>query len=104
MIQYIAKLKMFRFLQINHVNRIVSSIWESKVDAGGSMFDFASSHYLTFKNELEYNEDTERRLRFYESRNERALPHPLTFTVWKKSMSLRYLIETILFFTLMLIF
>ena len=103
-LQYIAKLKMYRFLQINHVNRIVSSLWESKVDAGGSMFAFASSYYLTFENEIEFNEDNETRLRFYEPRDEKVLPHPMTFSVWKKSMSLRYLIETLLFFALMLVF
>ena len=103
-LQYIAKLKMYRFLQINHVNRIVSSLWESKVDAGGSMFAFASSYYLTFENEIEFNEDNETRLRFYEPRDEKVLPHPMNFSVWKKSMSLRYLIETLLFFALMLVF
>ena len=49
-LQYIADLKLYRFLQINHVNRITNQLWESKTDIGGSMFDLSSSYYLTFKN------------------------------------------------------
>ena len=54
MLQYIARLKMHRFLQINHVNRIVSSLWTSKTDTGGSVFDLATSYDLTFSNSLDY--------------------------------------------------
>ena len=64
-LQYLAELKIFRFLQIQHVNRIISSIWESKTDTGGSVCELATSYDLTFVNELNYAEDNERRKRFY---------------------------------------
>jgi len=53
-LQYIAELKLYRFLQINHVNRIVSQMWESKTDIGGSVFDLSTSYYLTFTNKVRY--------------------------------------------------
>ena len=49
-ISYISKLKLYHFLQINHVNRIVNQMWESKTDTGGSVFDLSTSYYLTFTN------------------------------------------------------
>ena len=49
-LQYLAKLKMHRFMQINHMNRIVSSMWRSKTDIGGSVFDLATSYDLTVVN------------------------------------------------------
>ena len=49
-LQYLARLKMHRFMQINHVNRIVSSMWRSKTDIGGSVFDLATSYDLTVVN------------------------------------------------------
>ena len=45
---------MYRFLQINHINRIVSGMWRSKTDIGGSVFDKATSYNLVFVNDLEY--------------------------------------------------
>ena len=45
---------MYKFMQINMVNRIVSGMWESKIDIGGSMFELATSYDLTFGNELEF--------------------------------------------------
>ena len=63
--QYISELKLYKFLQINHVNRIISSLWESKTDIGGSVFDLATSYELTFTNKLENGEDNEERRRFY---------------------------------------
>jgi len=62
---YISELKQYNFLQINHVNRIVNQMWESKTDVGGSMFDLSTSFYLTFANKLRYLEDNEPRNRFY---------------------------------------
>lgn len=53
-LQYFAKLKLYRFLQINHVNRIVSQMWESKTDIGGSVFDLSTCYYLTFVNKVRY--------------------------------------------------
>ena len=67
-LQYLAQLKMHRFLQINHVNRIVSGMWTSKTDVGGSIFDLATSYDLTVMNDLEYQEDSELRKRFYMDR------------------------------------
>jgi len=64
-LQYIAELKLFRFLQINHVNRIVNQMWESKTDIGGSVFDLSTSYYLTFQNKVRYQEDNELGKRFY---------------------------------------
>ena len=106
MLQSLARLKMFKFLQLNMINRIVSGMWESKTDIGGSMFDLATSYDLTFTNKLDYQEESERRKRFYMRRagEDKPEPHLFSFIVWKKSMSLRYLFETFLFFALMLVF
>ena len=61
---------MFTMLQINPVTRTVMSLWRSKTDIGGSIFDLATSYDLTFVNRLEYREDNELRRRFYQSRGE----------------------------------
>jgi hypothetical protein len=61
---YISKLNLLNFLQINHVNRIVNQMWESKTDIGGSVFDLSTTYYLTFTNKLRYLEDNEPRNRF----------------------------------------
>ena len=45
---------MHRFMQINHMNRIVSSMWRSKTDIGGSVFDLATSYDLTVVNQLDF--------------------------------------------------
>ena len=105
-LQYLAKLKMHRFMQINHMNRIVSSMWRSKTDIGGSVFDLATSYDLTVVNQLDYQEDNELRKRFYRERKgqEKPMPHQFNIQVWKRSMSLRYLIETFVFFGLMAFF
>lgn len=94
---------MYKFLQINMVNRIVSGMWESKIDIGGSVFEIATSYDLTFGNELEFQEDTEKRRRFYMPRDQ-PNPHFFSFAVWKKSMSLRHLIEIMIFFLLLVVF
>ena len=64
-LQYIADLKLYKFLQINHVNRIINQMWESKTDIGGSVFDLSTSYYLLFNNSLNFKEDSEQRHRFY---------------------------------------
>lgn len=66
-LSYISTLKLYHFLQINHVNRIVNQMWESKTDIGGSVFDLSTCYYLTFTNKLRYLEDNEPRKRFYAS-------------------------------------
>ena len=103
---YISHLKLYSFLQINHVNRIINQMWESKTDIGGSVFDLSTCHYLTFVNKLRYLEDNEPRRRFYEPKDAKykPLPHRFTLAVWKKSMSLRYMIEAFIFFVILLIF
>ena len=83
-LEYLSELNLHRFLQINHVNRIVSRIWESKTDISGSIFDMATSYDLCFKNKMRYMEDHEKHNRFYESRDHLigAKPHALSFVVW----------------------
>lgn len=105
MLQYIADLKMYRFLQNNHVNRIVSQMWDSKTDIGGSMFDCATSYHLAVVNKVRYQEDSELRQRFYVPRpvHLKPMPHQFTLFVWKKSMSLRYAIEALIFFLILLV-
>ena len=61
MLEYVAELNMFKLLQVNSVTRIVMSMWRSKTDIGGSIFDLATSYDLTFVNKLEYREDSELR-------------------------------------------
>jgi len=104
-LQYIAELKLYSFLQNNHVNRVVNQMWESKTDIGGSLFELSTSYYLVAHNQLTFREDNEVRKRFYVSRkNERPMPHRFTFAVWKKSMNLRYLIESLIFFACLVFF
>ena len=64
-LQHLSNLKMYRFLQINHINRIVSGMWRSKTDIGGSVFDKATSYHLVFVNKLTQKEDNELYKRFY---------------------------------------
>jgi hypothetical protein len=104
---YISKLKQFNFLQINHINRIVNQMWESKTDIGGSMFDLSTTYYLTCTNKLSYQEDNEPRKRFNSHKSEdeyNIMPHQWTLAVWKKSMSLRYAIEILLYFAICITF
>lgn len=75
-LQYLAELKIYRFLQIQQVNRIISSIWQSKTDTGGSVCELATSYNLTFVNKLDFAEDNERRNRFYEPRTRTQAPEP----------------------------
>ena len=80
-------------------------MWESKTDIGGSVFDLSTSYYLLFNNSLNFKEDSEQRHRFYVKQDKsKWRPHRFTLAVWKKSMSLRYLIESFLFFVLLLVF
>lgn len=105
-LQYINDLKYFDFLQINHVNRIVNGLWNSKTDVGGSLFEMSTSYDLCCRNKLRYLEDKERRGRFYEPREitYATKDHRFGFNVWKRSLSLRYLIESLIFFIAMAIF
>jgi len=104
-LHYLSELKLYSFLQNNHVNRVVNQMWESKTDVGGSLFELSTSYFLVTQNRLSFREDNEARKRCYLSRkNERPMPHRFTFAVWKKSMSLRYLIESLIFFTCLLFF
>ena len=68
--------------------------------------DMATNYQLLFKNKVHYCEDRERKLRFYESRsiNLDTRPHFLSFFVWQRSPSLRYLIEACFFGLVMIIF
>lgn len=88
------------------VNRIVSGMWDSKTDIGGSVFDLATSYDLISTNKLDNRQDSERRKRFYKRRGKQDKPEPhlFSFVVWKKSISLRYFLETILFFVLVTVF
>ena len=105
-LQYINDLKFFEFLQINHVNRIVNGLWNSKTDVGGSLFEMSTSFDLFCRNKLRYLEDRERRNRFYDEREitYATKDHRYGFNVWKRSPSLRYIIEGLIFFTALLIF
>ena len=106
MLYYLGKLQMYNFLQLNMVNRFVSGMWESKTDIGGSLFDLATSYDLLFANKLNDEEDSERFTRFYKRRDkqEKPEPHRFSYVVWKKSISLRYFIETLLFMAMVIIF
>ena len=96
---------MYRFLQINHINRIVNQMGASKTDIGASVFDLSTSYYLVTKNKLHSQEDGELRRRFYRGRSkEKLLPQAYTLSVWRKSMNLRYLIEVALFFGMLIYF
>ena len=53
-LQYISDLKLFEFLQINHVNRIINGLWNSKADVGGSLFEMSTSFDLFCRNKLRF--------------------------------------------------
>ena len=82
-LELISSLKIYPFLQINYTNRIVSSIWESKTDIGGSIFDLASNFRLACRSNLKDKQDHEIATRFYTARNlKRFKPHRCQFVVW----------------------
>ena len=104
-LQYLAKLKLHSFLQITHINRIIRGMWHSKTDISGSIFELASCYSLCFQNDMIENKvDTEVRLRFKcgkaysEVGDYKPMPHYMTKSVWLRSMSVRFFIETIIFF------
>ena len=104
-LESLARLKVYKFLQINYVNQIISSLWESKTDIGGSIFDLATSFDLCCRNRVRNKEDREVRRRFYLPRDlAHAKPHRCGFAVWMHSASLRYLIEAFIFFSMMVFF
>jgi hypothetical protein len=88
------------------VNRIVSGMWYSHTDIGGSVFDLATSYELLFANKLKDEVDSERRKRFYKKRDKDEKPdsHLFSYVVWKKSISLRYFFETFMFMVLVIFF
>ena len=66
----------------------------------------STSYNLLCRNKLKYLDDKERRSRFYEQRtiDYSTKDHRYVFNVWKRSLSLRYLIESFIFFVVLLIF
>ena len=76
-LQYLSQLKMYRFLQINHINRISSALWWSNQDITFSVFELSTSYDLVFNNSLEFYEDNELTKRFYsENRKfDAKMPH-----------------------------
>ena len=98
---------MFNFLQLTHVDGVVGQMWQGKSEAGGSVFSMSTSYQLLFRNEIRFKEDREsRRLRFYKHRtiDSNTKSHSVTFQIWQHSNSLRYFIETVLFFGLVCYF
>ena len=81
-------------------------MWESKTCISGSIYDLSTSYYLTFKNRVRYQEDSEIRMRFYLEHKQTELkrPHMFTLVGWKKSMRLRYTIESLIFFLILIVF
>ena len=81
-------------------------MWESKTNIGGSVFDLATSYDLLFANKINDEEDLESSKRFYKLRDkeEKPEPHRFSYVVWKRSISLRYFIETLLFMAIVIIF
>lgn len=87
------------------MNRIVNSLWESKTDIGGSIFDLATSYELVLHNKIENKEDREQMRRFNVARDlKHTKPHKCQFIVWMRSLSLRYLIEAGIFMVILIIF
>lgn len=81
-------------------------MWHSKTDVGSSVFTLATSYDLVFKNHIRFKEDRERRKRFNQPRplEDFSKPHSFSFSVWQRSLNLRYLIEAFLFLVLMIVF
>lgn len=105
-LENLTRLKMHHFLQISHVERIVSSLWTGEMDSGGSIFDTATTYELTCRNKLKFREDSELRNRFCNRRvgQDQPKPHRFSLKVWEHSMSLRLLLEVLAFFLLMAVF
>ena len=93
-------------LQTKLVDRVVRDYWGSKVDVSGSLMDNSSAYNLIRYGDLRYQEDFEKRYRFYMPKNlaDKIRPHLLTFRVWAESIKLRYFIEMIIFAGLVLYF
>ena len=106
MLENIEGIKFYRFLQINSVNRVVNILWNGEADILSTPFELATSYDLTFNNSLSYKEDRERKSRFYVPRdfNKDIKPHSCSFSVWKRSLSLRYGIEALIYIVIMLVF
>ena len=86
-------------------------MWHSKTDISGSIFELASCYTLCFRNDMIQNKaDTEVRLRFKCGSGDsdvggyKPMPHYLTKQVWLRSMSVRYLLETLVFFALVAVY
>ena len=104
-LQYLSKMQVFKFLQINHVTRIAGGMWWSTTDVNGSMFQQATCYDLAFNSDLKHYEDNEIHKRFYRLQQaDRPMTHQFNIKVWQKSMGLRYLIEATFFFMLMFVF
>ncbi len=105
-LEKLARFNQFAVLQTKLVDRVVRDYWGSKIDVSGSLMDNSSAYTLIRYGDLRYQEDFEKRYRFYMPKNvtEKIKPHLLTFRVWAESIKLRYFIEMIIFAGLVLYF
>ena len=68
--------------------------------------DNSSAYTIVRYGDLRYQEDFEKRYRFYMPRNgmEKIRPHILTFRVWAESIRLRYFVEMLIYAGLVVYF
>jgi len=87
------------------MDRILQDYWNSNVDVTGRFFD-SSTPFKIFKlSNFAYSKDQEAAHRFYLPRtNDLTRPHLLQFEVWKRSMSVRYMLELAIFISVALFF
>lgn len=110
MLERLADLDMLEILQTKIVDRILKDIWSSKIDISGHIMDNSSCFTILRYGNLSYNEDFEYRYRFYSDgrlanqNQSKARPHLFTFRVWCESIKLRYFIEMIVYFTMLMTF
>ena len=104
-LERLAELDMLEILQTKIVDRILKDIWSSKIDVSGTIMDNSSCFTILRYGDIGYDEDFEFRYRFYVDRattRSTIRPHILTFRVWCESIKLRYFIEMLVYFGLLM--
>ena len=101
---YLEHLDAFEVMETHIMDRVMQEYWQSNLDASGSFFG-ASTLYSIIQHQNErYKFDYELKNRFYKKKNFRTVqPHKLNFMVVRKSMEVRYFLEMVTFFILVLL-
>ena len=92
-------LNLYKVLRVELIDRITREVWASRHDQSGSLADFSTSYKLLFTNKLRFEEDQEKRERGMicdMNRDRDKLSNFATYTIWSKSMQIRFLLELLI--------